>query len=91
MNLCLTIDDAAWPSPHNLIAESINLPWSFGLANTPAVSSFKLQFREPSLVWAAVALPHKRTVIPILEKSDEHVKALGAGGAIWKTSDGRLV
>ncbi|KAK0440917.1 uncharacterized protein EV420DRAFT_1580887 [Desarmillaria tabescens] len=47
--------------------------------------------RDPSWVGAVVTLPHKRSVIPLLDEADEHVAALRACNGIWKTNDGKLV
>lgn len=79
------------PVIHNFIAQSLSLPWSFGLADTPDIESFISTFRSPTWVGAVVTLPHKRTVIPLLDETDEHVKALRACNGIWKTPEGKLV
>jgi quinate dehydrogenase len=79
------------PAIHNFISESLGLPYHFGLADTPDIASFVDQFRSPEWVGAVVTLPHKCTVIPLLDIADQHVQALRACNGIWKKPDGSLV
>lgn len=79
------------PVIHNFIAQSIDLPWNFGLTDTPDIDAFISELRRPDWIGAVVTLPHKRTVIPLLDDVDNHVRALRACNGVWKRPDGSLV
>lgn len=85
------ISHSLGPVIHNFISKSINLPWDFGIADTPDIGAFIAQLRQPDWVGAVVTLPHKRTVIPLLDEVDDHVRALRACNGVWKRGDGKLV
>jgi quinate dehydrogenase len=90
-NKLITNTLALGPAIHNFIAQAIELPWNFGITDTPDIEAFISQLREPDWVGAVVTLPHKRTVIPLLDDVDDHVKALRACNGVWKRPDGSLV
>jgi len=82
---------ALGPVIHNFITEAISLPWHFGIADTPDIDAFVSELRQPDWVGAVVTLPHKRTVIPLLDNVDDYVRALRACNGVWKRLDGSLV
>jgi|SRR5882762_2710817 len=82
---------ALGPVIHNFITEAICLPWHFGIVDTPDIDAFISQLRQPNWVGAVVTLPHKRTVVPLLDDVDNHVRALRACNGVWKRPDGSLV
>ena len=61
------------------------------MADTPDIKSFVQNFRSEEWVGAVVTLPHKISVIPLLDEADDHVKALRACNGMWKKADGSIV
>lgn len=86
-----TLKTALSPEINNEIAKWYNLPWTFDRADTMDLKSVIEELRKPDRMGLLVTLPHKLTVIPMLDEVDSSVIAIGACNVIGKRDDGRLV
>ncbi|KAH8109485.1 Pentafunctional AroM protein [Phellopilus nigrolimitatus] len=76
---------AASPSPtlHNAGFEILGLPHKYGLFETAEVDyDIKNLLKSPDFGGASVTIPHKLTVIPLLDELTAHAKAIGAVNTI---------
>ena len=86
---------SASPSPtlHNTGFQLLGLPHKYGLFETAEVDDrIKELVRAPDFGGASVTIPHKLTVIPLLDQLTEHAKAIGAVNTIisQKAPDGSI-
>ena len=49
------------------------------------------KFRAPDFAGGIVTMPHKRTIIPLIDESDELVKILGACNFVYLAEDGKTL
>ncbi|CZS97731.1 uncharacterized protein RAG0_06674 [Rhynchosporium agropyri] len=56
----------------------------------PNVEDVLQRFRAPDSAGGVVTIPYKRTMIPLLDGSDELAQKLGACNNVYLTEDGKL-
>jgi quinate dehydrogenase len=78
------------PEVHKHIAKSLGLNWTCDFLRYPSFDDAMRLFRAPDFAGGIVTMPHKRTVIPLLDSCDELVETLGACNFVYLTQGGQL-
>lgn len=82
--------DSIGPAVHEYIARSLGLDWTCEFLRISSIGDIMKLFRAPDFAGGIVTMPHKRTVIPLLDYYDELVKILGACNFVYSAPNGRL-
>ncbi|KAK4940028.1 hypothetical protein LTR10_019765 [Elasticomyces elasticus] len=78
------------PAVHEYIAKSLGLDWMCIFLRLPSIDDVMRLFHVPSFAGGIVTMPHKRTVIPLLDHCDELVTMLGACNFVYRAPNGQL-
>lgn len=78
------------PAIHNFIAHSLQLSWTCEFLRLTEVSEVMELFRRDDFAGGIVTMPHKRTVIPLLDSVDKYVEEIGACNFVVRKADGTL-
>lgn len=78
------------PKVHEFIARSLGLDWKCDFLRLESVDEVMKLFRAPEFAGGIVTMPHKRTVIPLLDQCDDLVTVLGACNFVHLSRDGEL-
>ncbi|KAH8664488.1 hypothetical protein BX600DRAFT_382038 [Xylariales sp. PMI_506] len=74
------------PPMHNLVAESLGLPWTFYSTECPTIDDLMKLAREPSTAGLVVTMPYKNTVMDKLDRLDELATTIGACNNVYRDS-----
>jgi len=86
------ISNSVSPCFHRFILKSLAMPWTVSLLETVDCVDLKGVMQAPDFVGAAVSLPLKTAVLPLLDRLDDDAKTLGAVNTIFvRREDGRKV
>lgn len=66
------------PPMHNMIADSLGLPWTFHSTECNSVEDVAALARNPSTAGLVVTMPYKNTVMPHLDELDDLATTIGA-------------
>lgn len=75
------------PPMHNMIAESIGLPWKFHSTECGTVAEVVALARKPSTAGLVVTMPYKNTVMPLLDELDDLGTTIGACNNTYRRND----
>lgn len=78
------------PAVHEHIARSLGLDWTCVFLRLSSIDDVMRLFRAPSFAGGIVTMPHKRTVIALLDHCDELVTMLGACNFVYRARNGEL-
>ncbi|KAL6245051.1 hypothetical protein RBB50_007826 [Rhinocladiella similis] len=82
--------DSIAPKVHDHIARSLDLGWTCEFLRLESVDEVMKIFRAPDFAGGIVTMPHKRTIIPLIDDHDDLVKILGACNFVYLTPDGKF-
>ena len=78
------------PAIHTYVAKSLGLGWTCEFLRLTDVSDVMTLFHRADFAGGIVTMPHKRTIIPLLDFVDDYVKEIGACNFVVRRPDGRL-
>jgi quinate dehydrogenase len=78
------------PPMHNMIAESLGLPWTFYSTECGNVEDVATLARKPSTAGLVVTMPYKNTIMPLLDELDDLATTIGACNNTY-IRDGKIV
>lgn len=78
------------PTIHESIAHSLGLDLDCEFLRLTSVDDVMKLYRAPDFAGGLVTMPHKRTIIPLLDSCDELVEILGACNCVHITTNGQL-
>jgi quinate dehydrogenase len=78
------------PPMHNMIADSLGLPWTFHSTECNSVEDVAALARNPSTAGLVVTMPYKNTVMPLLDELDDLATTIGACNNTYRR-DGKIV
>lgn len=78
------------PAVHEYIAKSLGLDWTCEFLRMSSIDDVMRLYRAADFAGGLVTMPHKRTIIPLLDQCDELVKILGACNMVYLTADQQL-
>ncbi|KAH8804422.1 hypothetical protein F5884DRAFT_406729 [Xylogone sp. PMI_703] len=78
------------PAIHNYIADSLGLDWTCEFLRLSDVNDVMTLFRRHDFAGGIVTMPHKRTIIPLLDSVDGFVEEMGACNFVIRKSNGKL-
>ncbi|KAL7893290.1 hypothetical protein HDV63DRAFT_414251 [Trichoderma sp. SZMC 28014] len=78
------------PKVHEYISKSLGLNWTCEFLQLTSVDDVMKLFLAPDFAGGIVTMPHKRTIIPLLDHCDDLVRILGACNFVFLGEDGRL-
>lgn len=78
------------PPAHNYIAKQLGKAWHMEFLQRPTAQAVMDVLRQPDFAGAAVTMPHKKTIIPYLDKIDDLVSTIGACNAVYRAPGGEL-
>lgn len=78
------------PKVHEYIAKTLDLNWKCEFLRLNSADEVMELFRAPDFAGGIVTMPHKRTIIPLLDQYDDLVKILGACNFVYLAQNGRL-
>ena len=77
------------PTLHNAGFEAIGLPFHYSLSESPDINHVRAIMTQPGFLGASVTIPHKETVIPLLDSVSPAASAIGAVNTVLKI-EGKL-
>ena len=75
---------------HEYVASTLGLNWTCDFLQLSSANEVISHFRQSSFAGGLVTMPHKRTVIPHLDKCDDLVHILGACNCVWLDAESNL-
>ncbi|KAJ9626718.1 hypothetical protein H2204_009988 [Knufia peltigerae] len=78
------------PAIHTYVANSLGLDWACEFLRLSDVHDVIELFRRSDFAGGLVTMPHKRTIIPLLDSVDAYVKEIGACNFVVRRPDGHL-
>ena len=78
------------PAIHTHIAKSLGLSWTCEFLRLSDVNDVVALFRRSDFAGGIVTMPHKRTIIPLLDSVDHFVDEIGACNFVVRRPDGHL-
>lgn len=78
------------PAIHDHIAKSLSLSWTCEFLRLSDVQDVLELFHRDDFAGGIVTMPHKRTIIPLLDSVDTYVREIGACNFVVRQSDGKL-
>ena len=78
------------PPVHEHIAQSLGLDWTCEFLRLSNIDEVMKLFRAPDFAGGIVTMPHKRTIMPLLDRYDELVQILGACNFVYLAPNGQL-
>ena len=78
------------PAIHEFIAQSLGLNWTCEFLRLTDVDEVMKLFRQDDFAAALVTMPHKRTIIPLLDSVDDYVDEIGACNFVVRKASGML-
>ena len=82
--------DSIAPAIHTYIANSLGLGWTCEFLRLRHVDEVMELFRRSDFAGGIVTMPHKRTIIPLLDSFDGFVEEIGACNFVVRRPDGHL-
>ncbi|KIW14474.1 hypothetical protein PV08_07258 [Exophiala spinifera] len=82
--------DSIGPAIHNYIAGSLGLDWTCEFLRLSDVNDVMTLFRRDDFAGGIVTMPHKRTIIPLLDSVDDFAQDIGACNVVVRTPSGKL-
>ena len=82
--------DSIGPAIHTHIATSLGLSWTCEFLRLSDVNDVVALFRRSDFAGGLVTMPHKRTIIPLLDSVDAFVEEIGACNFVVRRPDGHL-
>lgn len=82
--------DSIGPAIHDYVARSLGLNWQCEFLRLGDINDVMTRFRSPDFAGGIVTMPHKRTIIPLLESVDEYVREIGACNFVVRKQNGEL-
>lgn len=82
--------DSIGPAIHDYVARSLGLNWQCEFLRLSDINDVMTRFRSPDFAGGIVTMPHKRTIIPLLESVDEYVEEIGACNFVVRKQNGQL-
>lgn len=76
------------PALHGPVFHSLGLPWTVSTLQSRDLAALERAMASPDFAGAAVTLPHKNAVIPLLGRLTDDARALGAVNTIYCLSGG---
>lgn len=78
------------PAIHTYVAQSLGLSWTCEFLRLSNVNDVMTLFRRSDFAGGIVTMPHKRTIIPLLDSVDEFVQEIGACNFVVRRPGGHL-
>jgi quinate dehydrogenase len=78
------------PDIHTFVAKSLGLNWTCEFLRLADVDDVMALFRRSDFAGGLVTMPHKRTIIPLLDSVDHDVQEIGACNFVLRRPDGHL-
>lgn len=78
------------PAIHTYVANSLGLNWTCEFLRLSDVNDVMALFRRSDFAGGLVTMPHKRTIIPLLDSVDSYVEEIGACNFVVRRPDGHL-
>lgn len=78
------------PQVHEYIAKSLGLDWTCEFLRLTSINEVMKIFRAHDFAGGIVTMPHKRTIIPLLDYYDDLVNILGACNFVYLAPNGQL-
>jgi pentafunctional AROM polypeptide len=72
------------PTLHNTGFRFHNLPYDYSLHETEDFASVKAKICDPTTAGGSVTIPHKQSVMSVVDKLSNAAKAIGAVNTIYK-------
>lgn len=82
--------DSIGPAIHNYIAASLGLDWNCEFLRLSDVNDVMKLFRRTDFAGGIVTMPHKCTIIPLLDSVDTYVSEIGACNFVVRKTNGEL-
>ncbi|KIX08753.1 uncharacterized protein Z518_03410 [Rhinocladiella mackenziei CBS 650.93] len=78
------------PPAHEFIARSLGKDWTMDFLQLNSPTEVIEIYRRPDFRGGVVTMPHKRSIIPMIDEVDNYVRALSACNLIYPDLKGRL-
>jgi quinate dehydrogenase len=78
------------PLAHNYISKELGKGWTMEFLERPAAKDVIDVFCQPAFAGGVVTMPHKKTIIPYLDSTDDSVHVIGACNVVKLMSEGKL-
>ncbi|KAJ1741988.1 3-dehydroquinate dehydratase (3-dehydroquinase) [Coemansia sp. RSA 1086] len=75
------------PAMHNAAFAALGLPHTYELKETPGVDELRLVIADPLFGGASVTIPHKQTIIPLLDELSPAAQRIGAVNTLVVSSE----
>jgi len=79
------------PAMHNGAYKALLLPHEYGLAETEDCSSYSTLLADPTFGGASVTIPHKESIMPMLDEISGAAKIIGAVNTIVIDENGKKI
>ncbi|KAJ1900322.1 3-dehydroquinate dehydratase (3-dehydroquinase), partial [Coemansia sp. IMI 209127] len=80
------IQQSPSPAMHNAAFAALGLPHTYSLRETQTVDELRSFLDDPSFGGASVTIPHKQTIIPLVDKLTPAAKRIGAVNTVIPTT-----
>ncbi|KIY01117.1 uncharacterized protein Z520_02669 [Fonsecaea multimorphosa CBS 102226] len=78
------------PKVHEYIAQTLGLDWTCEFLRVKTAKDLMEIYRRPDFAGGLVTMPHKMTIIPLLDQVDDLVRILRACNIVYRAPNGAL-
>ncbi|KAH8882035.1 Aminoacid dehydrogenase-like protein, partial [Thozetella sp. PMI_491] len=81
------VSTSASPSFHTFVFRELGLPWSFSLIDSTDLDDLRVALNNPLCAGAAVTLPYKSRVMPMMDQLTEAAMLLGSVNTVYTAQE----